>query len=45
VNVPKAALEGLFADEPALLQPTPGYMPTQGISAADLEGSQGRCAR
>ncbi len=26
VNVNKAKLEGLFADEPALLQPTPGYM-------------------
>ena len=26
VNVTKAALEGLFADELALLQPTPGYM-------------------
>ena len=26
VNVSKAKLEGLFADELALLQPTPGYM-------------------
>src|SRR5262245_63121397 len=26
VNVTKATLEGLFADELALLQPTPGYM-------------------
>ena len=26
VNVTKAKLEGLFADELALLQPTPGYM-------------------
>jgi hypothetical protein len=26
VNVSKAMLEGLFADELALLQPTPGYM-------------------
>lgn len=26
VNVPKATLEGLFADELALLQPAPGYM-------------------
>jgi hypothetical protein len=26
VNVTKANLEGLFADELALLQPTPGYM-------------------
>jgi hypothetical protein len=26
VNVSKARLEGLFADELALLQPTPGYM-------------------
>jgi hypothetical protein len=26
VNVSKAALEGAFADELALLQPTPGYM-------------------
>jgi len=26
VNVAKAKLEGLFADELALLQPTPGYM-------------------
>ena len=26
VNVSKATLEGLFADELALLQPTPGYM-------------------
>jgi site-specific DNA recombinase len=26
VNVPKAKLEGLFADELALLQPSPGYM-------------------
>ena len=26
VNIPKAKLEGLFADELALLQPSPGYM-------------------
>jgi hypothetical protein len=26
VNVTKPKLEGLFADELALLQPTPGYM-------------------
>ncbi len=26
VNVTKAKLEGLFADELALLQPSPGYM-------------------
>ena len=26
VNVSKATLEGQFSDEPALLQPTPGYM-------------------
>ena len=26
MNVTKAKLEGLFADELALLQPTPGYM-------------------
>ena len=26
VNVTKATLEGLFADDLALLQPTPGYM-------------------
>ena len=44
VNVTKAQLEGLFADELALLQPTPGYMRLLKESAADLEGAEGRCS-
>ena len=40
VNVTKAKLEGLFADELALLQPSPGYRRLlKRARAADLDGA------
>src|SRR4029453_345743 len=37
VNVTKAKLKGLFADELALQQPSPGLAPARGTCSADLQ--------